>query len=163
MKSPIPHSRNIHTYPFDYSLTSSSLPKTPQDLINLATSLYRLDERSKKDGWEAFPTSKHTTEHYAEEYKHARNPPMSEAAADIVPTAPSLDYLAQSSMHGDQDILAAEPPRWIPDSHSSNCGNCHLGFKPFTRLRHHCRMCGKIYCNSCCHKRLLLPPRFGSR
>jgi hypothetical protein len=38
-----------------------------------------------------------------------------------------------------------------------------LPFKPLLRLRHHCRLCGKLFCNSCSNKQLLLPPRFKER
>jgi hypothetical protein len=40
---------------------------------------------------------------------------------------------------------------------------CHLPFKPVLRLRHHCRLCGKVFCHACCGKRLLLPPRYNLR
>jgi hypothetical protein len=38
-----------------------------------------------------------------------------------------------------------------------------LPFKPLLRLRHHCRLCGKLFCHSCSSKQLLLPPRFKER
>lgn len=28
------------------------------------------------------------------------------------------------------------------------------------RLRHHCRLCGKLFCHACCCKKLLLPPKY---
>ncbi|PNH02684.1 hypothetical protein TSOC_011310, partial [Tetrabaena socialis] len=59
-------------------------------------------------------------------------------------------------------VLTLEPPLWLPDSHASDCLSCHLPFRPFTRLRHHCRLCGKIFCSACCHKRALLPPKYGT-
>lgn len=60
-------------------------------------------------------------------------------------------------------VLTLEPPLWLPDSHASDCLSCHMPFRPFTRLRHHCRLCGKIFCSACCHKKALLPPKFGVR
>ena len=32
--------------------------------------------------------------------------------------------------------------------------------RPFTRLRHHCRLCGLIFCDACCRLRAMLPPKF---
>ena len=37
------------------------------------------------------------------------------------------------------DVLALDPPHWLPDSFASACGGCHLQFVPFRRLKHHCR------------------------
>ncbi|KAG2498194.1 hypothetical protein HYH03_003948 [Edaphochlamys debaryana] len=64
---------------------------------------------------------------------------------------------------GAASVLSLEPPLWLPDSHASECLSCHMPFRPFTRLRHHCRLCGKIFCSACCHKRALLPPKYGVR
>jgi hypothetical protein len=38
-----------------------------------------------------------------------------------------------------------------------------LPFKPLLRLRHHCRLCGKLFCHGCSSKQMLLPPRFKER
>jgi len=50
-------------------------------------------------------------------------------------------------------------PSWTPDEMTTQCTNtsCKVSFDLFTR-RHHCRHCGKIYCNKCSSKRCLLPP-----
>lgn len=61
------------------------------------------------------------------------------------------------------DVLSLEPPPWLPDSQASECLSCHMPFRPFTRLRHHCRLCGKIFCHSCCHKQALLPAKYNLR
>lgn len=38
--------------------------------------------------------------------------------------------------------------KWTPDSACSACGICKKAFT-FTRRRHHCRHCGKIFCHDC--------------
>lgn len=43
------------------------------------------------------------------------------------------------------------------------CGFCAQPFRALTRLRHHCRCCGRIFCASCSSQRMLLPPRFNCR
>jgi len=37
---------------------------------------------------------------------------------------------------------------WVPDKNASACMDCKQIFT-FFRRRHHCRFCGKIYCNKC--------------
>ena len=41
------------------------------------------------------------------------------------------------------EVLALDPPHWLPDSFASACGGCHLQFVPFRRLKHHCRWEGR--------------------
>jgi len=38
---------------------------------------------------------------------------------------------------------------WIDDNSVSSCHNCKDDFSLFNR-RHHCRLCGKIFCYKCC-------------
>ncbi|KNC50190.1 uncharacterized protein AMSG_06335 [Thecamonas trahens ATCC 50062] len=44
-------------------------------------------------------------------------------------------------------------PRWVSDSERPSCFGCHDGFTFFKR-RHHCRVCGEVFCSTCCHDRL---------
>ncbi|KXZ54915.1 hypothetical protein GPECTOR_4g987 [Gonium pectorale] len=75
----------------------------------------------------------------------------------------SIMSMREGSGGAASNLLSLEPPLWLPDSHASECLSCHLPFRPFTRLRHHCRLCGRIYCSACCHKKALLPPKYGVR
>ena len=38
---------------------------------------------------------------------------------------------------------------WMPDSVSIDCYECSAKFTTFRR-KHHCRICGQIFCNRCC-------------
>lgn len=38
---------------------------------------------------------------------------------------------------------------WMPDSKSIDCYDCNLKFNTFRR-KHHCRLCGQIFCSKCC-------------
>lgn len=40
---------------------------------------------------------------------------------------------------------------WMPDSISKQCYECHLKFTTLRR-RHHCRICGQIFCSQCCNE-----------
>ncbi|KAL0965204.1 hypothetical protein UPYG_G00278160 [Umbra pygmaea] len=55
----------------------------------------------------------------------------------------------------DDDGLGSKQPAWVPDSEAPNCMNCWQKFT-FTRRRHHCRACGKVYCAVCCNRRCKL-------
>ena len=45
--------------------------------------------------------------------------------------------------------LSMSIPRWVPDKVVNNCLNCVKKFSFFKR-KHHCRMCGNIFCSECC-------------
>ncbi|XP_023694678.2 zinc finger FYVE domain-containing protein 16 isoform X1 [Paramormyrops kingsleyae] len=53
------------------------------------------------------------------------------------------------------DGLGVRQPPWIPDSEAPNCMHCHQKFT-FTKRRHHCRACGKVYCAVCCSRKCKL-------
>lgn len=38
---------------------------------------------------------------------------------------------------------------WMPDSACKECSECGTKFNIIVR-RHHCRICGRIFCNACC-------------
>ena len=44
---------------------------------------------------------------------------------------------------------------WQRDSEVHTCQKCHVKFGIFTR-KHHCRQCGRIFCNNCTKKRAVL-------
>lgn len=45
---------------------------------------------------------------------------------------------------------------WTPDKMASECKGCNREFS-MTRRKHHCRNCGKIYCNNCSDHVIVLP------
>uniref|UniRef100_A0A2K5PDR3 Zinc finger FYVE domain-containing protein n=1 Tax=Cebus imitator TaxID=2715852 RepID=A0A2K5PDR3_CEBIM len=70
----------------------------------------------------------------------------------LAPDSPDNDLRA-----GQFGISARKPfttlgevaPVWVPDSQAPNCMKCEARFT-FTKRRHHCRACGKVFCASCC-------------
>ena len=50
-------------------------------------------------------------------------------------------------------------PRWCPDRDAEECFRvgCGTRFSFFGERRHHCRLCGGIFCDSCSSSRLRLP------
>nr|XP_016483182.1 PREDICTED: zinc finger FYVE domain-containing protein 16-like [Nicotiana tabacum] len=68
--------------------------------------------------------------------------------------------LTEANFGNAQEILEADPPKWLPDSASSSCMLCSVRFHPIMCSRHHCRFCGGIFCNECTKGRSLLPEKF---
>ncbi|NXR02470.1 ZFY16 protein, partial [Sagittarius serpentarius] len=52
-------------------------------------------------------------------------------------------------------VLSQKQPLWVPDSEAPNCMNCQVKFT-FTKRRHHCRACGKVFCGGCCKRKCKL-------
>uniref|UniRef100_A0A3B5MV92 FYVE-type domain-containing protein n=1 Tax=Xiphophorus couchianus TaxID=32473 RepID=A0A3B5MV92_9TELE len=51
--------------------------------------------------------------------------------------------------------LGSRQPEWVPDVEAPNCMKCKQRFT-FTKRRHHCRACGKVYCAGCCNRKCKL-------
>ncbi|TRY82933.1 hypothetical protein DNTS_008428 [Danionella cerebrum] len=51
--------------------------------------------------------------------------------------------------------LGTTAPQWVPDSQAPVCMKCGTKFS-FTKRRHHCRACGKVFCAVCCDLRFKL-------
>ncbi|XP_070571161.1 1-phosphatidylinositol 3-phosphate 5-kinase-like [Ptychodera flava] len=54
---------------------------------------------------------------------------------------------AKSQVYRDSDFKQY----WMPDSNCKECYDCGDKFTTFRR-RHHCRVCGQIFCNRCCNQ-----------
>ena len=70
----------------------------------------------------------------------------------------SFSMLIDSNIHNDP-LTSALPRKihsWVNDSNSSECYNCNESFSLLKR-KHHCRLCGRIFCYSCCNKYELIP------
>ena len=56
-------------------------------------------------------------------------------------------------------LFPRTPSTWIPDSRVNRCFGCNIGFN-LLRRKHHCRYCGRIFCNTCSSHRELIPSYF---
>ncbi|XP_035272214.1 zinc finger FYVE domain-containing protein 9-like isoform X1 [Anguilla anguilla] len=76
----------------------------------------------------------------------------------LPPESPDNDVQA-----GHLGLLSKKPfsalgevaPVWVPDSQAPICMKCEAKFT-FTKRRHHCRACGKVFCAACCSLRCRL-------
>ena len=66
--------------------------------------------------------------------------------------------LASTQTQSSSSVATRSNP-WEFDAEQRNCSNhkCNDEFHPFNR-RHHCRLCGNIFCNACSDQRALVPP-----
>ncbi|XP_011376788.1 zinc finger FYVE domain-containing protein 21 isoform X2 [Pteropus vampyrus] len=48
-----------------------------------------------------------------------------------------------------------EEPQWVPDKECPRCMQCDAKFDFLTR-KHHCRRCGKCFCDKCCRQKVPL-------
>ncbi|XP_007535212.1 zinc finger FYVE domain-containing protein 9 isoform X4 [Erinaceus europaeus] len=70
----------------------------------------------------------------------------------LAPDSPDNDLRAGQfgiSARKSFTTLGEVAPVWVPDSQAPNCMKCEARFT-FTKRRHHCRACGKVFCASCC-------------
>ena len=49
---------------------------------------------------------------------------------------------------------------WMPDDSATACSECGSEFT-FMRRRHHCRVCGRLFCGDCTQQTFELPPQYG--
>nr|XP_057917397.1 zinc finger FYVE domain-containing protein 9 isoform X2 [Doryrhamphus excisus] len=73
----------------------------------------------------------------------------------------SPDNDLQAGQHGSLNrkqpsSLGELAPIWVPDSQAPVCMRCDIKFT-FTKRRHHCRACGKVFCATCCSLKCKLP------
>ena len=58
--------------------------------------------------------------------------------------------------HYECTIEPRTPSTWIPDSRVRRCFACNVKFTTLRR-KHHCRGCGRIFCNACTSYRMTIP------
>lgn len=78
----------------------------------------------------------------------------------------AVGYQLDSNVHGtstqESDILTTTPTpdfvvRKIGDKERQDCPQCALPFIFASRRRHHCRLCGDVFCDECSSHRVALP------
>ncbi|ETV89691.1 hypothetical protein, variant 2 [Aphanomyces astaci] len=68
------------------------------------------------------------------------------------------------SLPGDDVYRFVQPRRlssWVQDDAVYACFKCHVQFSLIVR-KHHCRACGRIFCNACSNQRLVIPVDYES-
>uniref|UniRef100_H3D4B7 Zinc finger, FYVE domain containing 21 n=1 Tax=Tetraodon nigroviridis TaxID=99883 RepID=H3D4B7_TETNG len=52
--------------------------------------------------------------------------------------------------------FSLDEPHWVPDQECPRCMQCDSKFD-FIKRKHHCRRCGRCFCNKCCSRKVALP------
>ena len=60
---------------------------------------------------------------------------------------PANTSLVERFMQGHQDATL-DKNAWVPDNKVNKCTKCNKGFT-FLYRKHHCRICGNVFCNNC--------------
>ncbi|XP_039339570.1 zinc finger FYVE domain-containing protein 9 isoform X1 [Mauremys reevesii] len=90
-----------------------------------------------------------TTGEHLEEYESGVS---SSPCLAVAPDSPDNDLRAGqlgAPTRKPFTTLGEVAPVWVPDSQAPNCMKCEARFT-FTKRRHHCRACGKVFCAACC-------------
>jgi len=100
----------------------------------------------------------HTTYYAPSSQQSARSTPPS----TLTHVTKSNDGDAPSVAHSLQPNLDQASPRlssqWDPDSITNHCSACQKKFDKLFSRRHHCRLCGRLFCQDCSNTRSLIPP-----
>ncbi|XP_067286947.1 zinc finger FYVE domain-containing protein 9 isoform X2 [Pseudorasbora parva] len=80
--------------------------------------------------------------------------------ASLVSGSKNADFAGRKGSLGALPVqrcssLGTTAPQWVPDSQAPACMKCGSKFS-FTKRRHHCRACGKVFCVVCCDLRFKL-------
>ena len=65
-------------------------------------------------------------------------------------------YFNDKKNISDIAIPKTTPVIWIPSENVTKCYNCAIHFSILNR-KHHCRMCGRVFCNDCSSGRSTIP------
>ncbi|RLN93690.1 hypothetical protein BBJ28_00014827, partial [Nothophytophthora sp. Chile5] len=67
----------------------------------------------------------------------------------------------RSSLDGVPSDVAGLEKLWVPDNFSTECMDCKSPFGFPKPRRHHCRVCGLLFCRACVNHKMQVPSSFG--
>ena len=74
------------------------------------------------------------------------------------PPSVSTGPTGGTSARPEDDLSPRLSSRWSDDASSDRCSACQRKFDAVLRRRHHCRLCGELFCGPCSDTRSLIPP-----
>lgn len=75
--------------------------------------------------------------------------PPKRTPLNVIKRISNLVAAKDSNLHNYKDTDLQK--FWMPDAKSKECYECSVKFTTFRR-RHHCRLCGQIFCAKCCNQ-----------
>ena len=73
-------------------------------------------------------------------------------------TPTSTPTPSQSNNTNSQNVQVLKSSPWTSDDLRQFCTACNKTFDNFFNRRHHCRLCGDIFCHKCSEQKALIPP-----
>eukprot|EP01103_Thecamoeba_quadrilineata_P004874 TRINITY_DN14750_c0_g1_i1.p1 TRINITY_DN14750_c0_g1~~TRINITY_DN14750_c0_g1_i1.p1 ORF type:complete len:924 (+),score=187.45 TRINITY_DN14750_c0_g1_i1:27-2798(+) len=125
------------------TLFDSSNPEKARQIFQLKDDLP--SDQKHQTWWderEDFQARDFSTSYYLDYGKRDR------LTNEAVEVSPALDFLRPR-----------RPTFFIPDEHANTCSKCNQIFTTIIR-RHHCRICGRVFCHACSCKELVVPSDF---
>ena len=89
-------------------------------------------------------------------YPDAFSPANPALARNQMQPQPQQQASAGPPVDPTQTVARLSSP-WTTDEHQSKCTSCRGDFHHLNR-RHHCRLCGRIFCHDCSNQKALIPP-----
>ena len=77
-------------------------------------------------------------------------PPRTASEASLQLDSPVINTLDGTNMAQKDSMSSPDRKYWMPDEVATSCYECEAKFTTFRR-RHHCRVCGQIFCSKCCN------------
>ena len=82
-------------------------------------------------------------------FRFSEFPEPGDAKKHLLPILVDPEEVAANDDNGPEKIDSRPAKEfWMPDKYCKVCYGCEEPFTMFRR-RHHCRMCGQIFCNTC--------------
>lgn len=57
-----------------------------------------------------------------------------------------------NNVNNDNNAISNDKTMWIPDEKAQTCFNCRKDFSAIFLRKHHCRICGNVFCKDCSNK-----------
>jgi len=138
-------SQNPHAEHLNLPYTAHSVPRWPSEELEVSS-------ESEGELHTYQPSQPHQSNGSSPLHPASSSSPSSEQ--------PDIQKPASTSSASEATNPYPARPHWVEDQYAACCAKCSIDFSTFKR-RHHCRACGKVFCNGCSNKWLLLPKEFG--
>eukprot|EP01122_Echinamoeba_exundans_P009688 TRINITY_DN3485_c0_g1_i2.p1 TRINITY_DN3485_c0_g1~~TRINITY_DN3485_c0_g1_i2.p1 ORF type:complete len:230 (-),score=37.12 TRINITY_DN3485_c0_g1_i2:511-1200(-) len=152
--------------------SSTRISSTAIDVEQFLSSTAALDEHEEVLGpsaaasstaqspppWLLLPQYNNSSTNYTTDEEILEALYSSSSTADDGIISSSIQDMRDQEELMDQEIeyISSARPVWQPDAAAPVCSSCQSKFS-FTKRRHHCRACGRIFCDECCKDKVKLP------
>ncbi|CAF0732180.1 unnamed protein product [Brachionus calyciflorus] len=144
-------SDNVNENNFNTSVSIVQQPN-PKESINAAKKMNSIEDQNNEDsGLDSLTASSNNN---VQKYnitnllKHIYSLKSINPSLQSTQSSPSLSHSSLNSIGQNEQQSNAAKQFWMPDEQVKECFQCNEKFTTFRR-RHHCRVCGQIFCAKC--------------